>query len=144
MKIIPYGTAVGMSRTRSLYHFTTIPPFSRAYRRQSCNRSVRVSYCMQGRSWPGGPEVWIPIATTKVTCEILTNPMRKFWGSGREWVPGCPALPPPRLLLFRHLCRGEKRWPFLCKWITCTVSKIYQSRLDFHYRLLVTKEQTSL
>jgi len=48
MKIIPYGTSVGMSGTRSLCHFTTTPPLSRAYRRQSCNRLARVGCCKQG------------------------------------------------------------------------------------------------
>ena len=49
--------------------------------------------------------VRIPLATTRVTCEILTNPMRKFWGSGWEWVPRTA---PSRLVWFRIYVMAKK------------------------------------
>ena len=71
-------------------------------RRQSCERSVRVAYCKQGCSWPRGPGVWIPLATTKVTCEILIDrvtpcqhsgacnrcvPIESYHHLGKQWLP---------------------------------------------------------
>ena len=48
MAIIAYGTALAMSEIRLHYHFTAIPPLSRAYRRQSCKRQVAAGCCKQG------------------------------------------------------------------------------------------------